>query len=66
MLPTAVAILIALFAIQSLGTARIGRAFGPVMAVWFLVIALLGIWGIRKHPAVLLASIRATRFPISP
>ena len=51
--PTAVAILIALFAIQSWGTARIGRAFGPVMAVWFATIALLGIWGITKHPAVL-------------
>ena len=51
--PTAVAILIALFAIQSRGTASIGRAFGPVMAVWFATIALLGIWGITKHPAVL-------------
>jgi len=52
--PTAVAILIALFAIQSQGTARIGHAFGPVMAAWFATIALLGIWGIAKHPAVLL------------
>jgi KUP system potassium uptake protein len=52
--PTAVAILVALFAIQSQGTARIGRAFGPVMAVWFATVALLGIWGIMKHPAVLL------------
>src|SRR6516162_3266136 len=52
--PTAVAILIALFAIQSQGTARIGHAFGPVMAAWFASIALLGIWGITKHPAVLL------------
>jgi KUP system potassium uptake protein len=51
--PTAVAILIALFAIQSRGTARIGRAFGPVMAAWFATIALLGIWGITKHPAIL-------------
>jgi KUP system potassium uptake protein len=52
--PTAVAILIALFAIQSQGTARIGRAFGPVMAAWFATIALLGVWGIAQHPAVLL------------
>ena len=52
--PMAVAILIALFAIQSQGTARIGQAFGPVMAAWFVTIALLGIWGIAKHPAVLL------------
>jgi KUP system potassium uptake protein len=52
-LPTAVAILVALFAIQSQGTARIGQAFGPVMAAWFITIAVLGIWGIAKHPAVL-------------
>src|SRR5271167_3322426 len=39
--PVAVAILLALFAIQSQGTARIGRFFGPVMLVWFVVIALL-------------------------
>jgi KUP system potassium uptake protein len=52
--PMAVAILVALFAIQSQGTARIGRAFGPVMAAWFATIALLGVWGIVKHPAVLL------------
>src|SRR5262249_42250140 len=44
-LPAAVAILIALFAIQPLGTARIGRAFGPVMTVWFLTIGILGVWG---------------------
>jgi KUP system potassium uptake protein len=37
--PTAVAILIALFAIQSQGTARIGQAFGPVMAAWFATLA---------------------------
>jgi KUP system potassium uptake protein len=52
--PMAVAILMALFAIQSQGTARIGRAFGPVMAVWFVALALLGVWGIAKHPGVLL------------
>ena len=54
-LPAAVLILIALFAIQPQGTARIGRAFGPIMAVWFLTIAVLGIWGISRHPAVLAA-----------
>src|SRR5271154_4962674 len=53
-LPAAVVILIALFAVQSQGTSRIGRAFGPVMAIWFVTIALLGVWGIVKHPAVLL------------
>ena len=53
--PAAVAILIGLFAIQPQGTARIDRAFGPIMALWFLSIAVLGIWGIAQRPAVLLA-----------
>src|SRR5215471_7223971 len=48
--PAAVAILIALFSIQHHGTARIGRAFGPIMTVWFVAIAALGIYGILKHP----------------
>jgi KUP system potassium uptake protein len=54
-LPTAVAILIALFALQPSGSSRIGKAFGPVMALWFLSIAALGVWGILQHPAVLAA-----------
>jgi KUP system potassium uptake protein len=54
-LPTTVAILIALFSIQSRGSGTIGRAFGPVMVLWFAVIAILGLWGIWRHPAVLLA-----------
>jgi len=54
-LPAAVVILVALFAIQPLGTAQIGKAFGPIMASWFLVIGLLGLWGIVKHPTVLFA-----------
>jgi KUP system potassium uptake protein len=54
LVPMAVAILVALFAIQSQGTARIGRAFGPIMAAWFVTIALLGVWGITNHPTVLL------------
>ena len=53
--PMAVMILIALFAIQSRGTARIGQAFGPVMLVWFIAMALLGLSGIVQHPAVLAA-----------
>jgi len=54
-LPAAVVILVALFAIQPLGTGRIGRAFGPIMALWFLVMAMLGLWGIVQHPTVLFA-----------
>jgi KUP system potassium uptake protein len=54
-LPAAVAILVALFAIQPQGTARIGKAFGPIMCLWFLTIAVLGIVGIVHHPTVLAA-----------
>ena len=53
--PAAVAILVALFAIQSQGTARIGHLFGPVMLLWFVTMALMGISGIARHPAVLAA-----------
>ena len=54
-LPAAVTVLVALFAIQPLGTARIGKAFGPIMGIWFLSIAVLGVVGILQHPAVLVA-----------
>ena len=54
-LPTAVAILVALFAVQPMGTARIGRTFGPIMLLWFAAIALLGLRGVIQHPGVLLA-----------
>jgi KUP system potassium uptake protein len=54
-LPAAVAVLIGLFAIQPQGTAKIGKAFGPIMALWFVVIGALGVWGIAQHPVVLSA-----------
>jgi KUP system potassium uptake protein len=54
-LPAAVAILIALFSIQPLGTSRIGKAFGPIMGLWFVSIAVLGIWGVVRHPTVFAA-----------
>jgi KUP system potassium uptake protein len=54
-LPVSVLILVALFLIQPQGTARIGRAFGPIMLIWFLTIAIVGIWGIVQHPSVLAA-----------
>ena len=53
--PAAVAILVALFAIQSQGTAAIGHLFGPVMLVWFAAIATMGISGIVQHPTVFAA-----------
>ena len=54
-MPIAVGILIGLFAIQSQGTGVVGKAFGPVMLVWFATIAVLGIFGIAQHPEVLTA-----------
>jgi KUP system potassium uptake protein len=54
-LPAAVAVLIGLFVLQPQGTSRIGKAFGPIMTLWFVVIGALGVWGIAQHPAVLWA-----------
>jgi KUP system potassium uptake protein len=54
-MPLSVLILVVLFAVQNRGTARIGSVFGPVMMTWFVVIAVLGIGGISRHPAVLAA-----------
>ncbi len=54
-LPGAVVILIALFALQPLGTERIGKAFGPIMLCWFLMMALLGLVGILRHPSIFAA-----------
>ena len=54
-LPAASAILLALFAIQPFGTAAIGRAFGPIMLAWFIIIAALGVHGILQHPSVVAA-----------
>jgi len=54
-MPAAVVILLVLFAAQRFGTEKIGRAFGPVMLLWFLVIAVLGIMSIARHPGVVAA-----------
>ena len=53
--PIAALVLTALFALQKRGTARIGVLFGPVMAIWFTSITLLGIRGILMKPEVLKA-----------
>jgi KUP system potassium uptake protein len=53
--PLSVAILVGLFLLQSRGTARVGRLFGPVMLIWFLTLGALGVWQIAKHPGVLAA-----------
>jgi KUP system potassium uptake protein len=54
-LPISVVVIVLLFAIQSRGTGRVGRIFGPVMVVWFLAIGLLGGAEIVRHPGVMLA-----------
>jgi KUP system potassium uptake protein len=54
-LPAATAILFLLFAAQPFGTAAIGRTFGPIMLIWFAVIAALGAYGVIQHPSVIAA-----------
>jgi KUP system potassium uptake protein len=54
-IPISVAVIIVLFAMQYRGTGSVGRIFGPVMAVWFVVIGLLGLIEIIAHPFVLVA-----------
>jgi KUP system potassium uptake protein len=54
-LPISVAVIVLLFAVQYRGTHSVGRLFGPVMAVWFAAIGLLGAIEIAGHPGVLLA-----------
>ncbi|MPZ53668.1 MAG: potassium transporter Kup [Acidimicrobiia bacterium] len=54
-LPITIAILVGLFAIQSRGTTGIGRIFGPIMVVWFSVLAVLGVRWIVREPSVLAA-----------
>ncbi|MCA2789399.1 MAG: potassium transporter Kup [Rhodocyclaceae bacterium] len=53
--PISIGILIALFAVQRHGTAAVGLFFGPVMVLWFLVLAILGMVQIVNNPAVLQA-----------
>jgi KUP system potassium uptake protein len=53
--PITLVILAMLFAIQRYGTGAVGRAFGPVMGVWFAIIALGGFARIAEHPGILRA-----------
>ena len=53
--PIAAAIIFGLFLVQKNGTAKIGVAFGPIMVVWFLTLAVLGILNISAYPGVLAA-----------
>ena len=53
--PLTAAIVVVLFASQRYGTAAVGRLFGPVMVLWFLVLAACGLSGIAAHPEILAA-----------
>ena len=53
-IPLSIAILVGLFAIQSRGTAKVGSLFGPIMIIYFLVLAVLGIFHIVDRPSVIL------------
>src|SRR6202044_3689682 len=54
-LPAAIVVLLTLFAAQVRGTASIGRVFGPIMLLWFVVIAWLGLFGVLRRPEVVFA-----------
>lgn len=53
--PLTLVILVTLFAIQRYGAAAVGKLFGPVMSVWFVVLAALGVASIAEEPRVLAA-----------
>jgi KUP system potassium uptake protein len=65
--PATLVILVALFAIQYRGTGSVGRLFGPVMVVWFLVIGILGLVSIVQAPEILWAfnPMAAVRFAVA-
>ena len=66
--PSAIVILVGLFAIQARGTAKVGLMFGPIMLIYFVVLAVLGGMHIVKHPAVfveMLNPLNAFKFYLS-
>jgi KUP system potassium uptake protein len=53
--PITIFVIVLLFLVQSRGTAKVGRYFGPIMMIWFLALAAIGIWNIIDRPDILLA-----------
>jgi KUP system potassium uptake protein len=53
--PITIGILVVLFLFQSRGTADVGKVFGPILLIWFLTLAVVGIWNIGRGPEILLA-----------
>jgi KUP system potassium uptake protein len=54
-LPIAVVVLVGLFTLQRLGTAKVGAVFGPICLLWFAALGAVGLWNIWLNPAVLAA-----------
>ena len=54
-IPITVVILALLFTVQHRGTSGVGPIFGPVLIIWFIVLAVLGVWQIQSHPDILRA-----------
>lgn len=54
-IPLTIGIVIGLFAVQAKGSGTVGKFFGPIMCLWFLVLAILGLIEIVRNPGVLLA-----------
>ena len=52
-LPLALVVLVALFPSQSRGTAKVGRVFGPILSLWFVVIGVVGLRSVVSNPAIL-------------
>ena len=63
-LPLSLAVLVGLFLVQRFGTAAVGRLFGPVIVVWFLTLAVVGVHHIAQQPGILAAlnPVRAFEF----
>lgn len=54
-IPLTIGILVALFLFQSRGTEKVGRLFGPIMIIWFITLAMIGVMNIVQAPAILVA-----------
>ncbi|MEZ0226379.1 MAG: potassium transporter Kup [Alphaproteobacteria bacterium] len=54
-MPITLAIIVALFVFQKRGTDKVSGLFGPVCAVWFIVLAVTGVWHIQDEPSILLS-----------
>lgn len=63
-MPLALALLLCLFPFQARGTAKVGKLFGPVLALWFAILAVLGVSSIAARPGILAAlnPLHALRF----